>query len=1250
MKINRLSFSNINSLKGDWSLNFQEEPFLSSGIFAITGPTGAGKTTILDAICLALYHETPRLEIKYVKNEIMTRNTADCSAEVEFEVKGKAYRAYWSQRRAKGRADGNMQDAKVELAEVETGKILATQIKAKKQLVSEITGLDFGRFRKSMLLSQGEFAAFLNASDNDRAELLEELTGTEIYGQISQLVFEQHRDAKVALEHLRAKADGVNLLSSEDIAEISNTLSETQEHVNQRSNAAKGLTEQHAWLQGVEQTSQSVIQHHQGLTLAYADIEKEQVSLQKLADSEPAEILRLPYDNKQKLLSRQDLALTACHQQEIALQEKQTYVSTLETELARLKAVASSLKAKHISQETLINEQVVPLDNQITQYVKDQHDLEATLTKTSDVDVQITSQLSELNALMTQADHEIKTCLSYQDTYQTDSELKSYLPVWENQFAQLVDLQNELASLSFQQTELTAKQANLQSDYALFESTQQHKASEAKQHDDALIAINERVSGLLQGEQEAALNAHLSNLNQQLSTLSQLDLLQKQYLKLIAQQTEKTTLLTTLDKDVAELTVQIKSKRADFKITKSEFDDVSMLLEQEQKIASLEQWRSQLVKGEACTLCGSKEHPLVESYTQIAPSNTEKRKESLYQDLKTIESQGHHLNDILTKKQAELDSIKHALAQISSELVDLQEQWQALAGSANVTVLMTEQQLLGEYASAQRQSVDAISSRLKALFDLREAKALCERNKEAAHRENSELHHKLSLINQELQGLAIQDSQLKAKLEQSNVQQTALQSTLTTQVSALGQVFPELSDLSPWFTECKNRVTRWEENITKLQKIKEQQASNQAKLLALNTQRSEALNALQQCQSQVDANTTSLENTQAQRKALFGLQGVAEARSTSQAQLERSEQVLQQQTDLFTQQNQLCHSQVGELNKQRQTCEGIKQELEQAELSWQQAFSQSPFNVESEFTDALLHTDMKQELQALKTSLDAQVHKEQALFESALNRLTTFLQSQFSDEYPNLKISIENNDVLIQSMETLLVAIKEYLAQLASIQEENTLYLNDLLSSQGKFKQQLSDDEARRTGLLSLYEEITTAELDYDDKAYLHSLIGSKDGNKFRRFAQGLTLDYLVVLANQQLNRLHSRYQLQRKMDSTNDALALQVLDTWLADAARDTKTLSGGESFLVSLALALGLSDLVSYKTSIDSLFLDEGFGTLDAETLDVALDALDNLNASGKMIGVISHVDALKERIPVQVKVSKGSGLGVSSLTVSN
>ena len=141
---------------------------------------------------------------------------------------------------------------------------------------------------------------------------------------------------------------------------------------------------------------------------------------------------------------------------------------------------------------------------------------------------------------------------------------------------------------------------------------------------------------------------------------------------------------------------------------------------------------------------------------------------------------------------------------------------------------------------------------------------------------------------------------------------------------------------------------------------------------------------------------------------------------------------------------------------------------------------------------------------------------------------------------------------------------------------------------------------------------------------------------------QGLTWTIWLV-ANQQLAVLHNRYQLNRREQGE---LEIEIIDTWQADTRRDTRTLSGGESFLVSLALALALSELVSHKTRIDSLFLDEGFGTLDNETLEMALLALDNLNAEGKTIGIISHVDALKERIPVQIKVRKGAGMGYSSL----
>jgi exonuclease SbcC len=206
--------------------------------------------------------------------------------------------------------------------------------------------------------------------------------------------------------------------------------------------------------------------------------------------------------------------------------------------------------------------------------------------------------------------------------------------------------------------------------------------------------------------------------------------------------------------------------------------------------------------------------------------------------------------------------------------------------------------------------------------------------------------------------------------------------------------------------------------------------------------------------------------------------------------------------------------------------------------------------------------------------------------------------------------------------------------------------LRTLNQRRGEIRATLKNDTQQRLNQQSLFEEIERQRKQYDLWQRLSSLIGSSDGAKYRKFAQGLTLDHLVYLANRQLAHLHGRYLLNRKAGGD---LEMEVVDTWQGDVTRDTRTLSGGESFLVSLALALALSDLVSHKTSIDSLFLDEGFGTLDGETLEIALNALDSLNATGKTIGVISHVEALKERIPLQIRVAKSVGIGFSTVEVS-
>ncbi|MCI5228208.1 MAG: chromosome segregation protein SMC, partial [Candidatus Electrothrix sp. AX2] len=176
MRILRLRLQNLNSLTGKWELDFTDPAFTGNGIFAITGPTGSGKTTILDAVCLALYGRTPRLDrVTKGGNEIMSRQKGECSAEVEFATIKGNFRCFWSQHRSRKKADGNLQPPKRELSCLDTPKknILANTINEVARLVEEYTGMDFKRFTRSMLLAQGDFAAFLQASQDERAPILQ---------------------------------------------------------------------------------------------------------------------------------------------------------------------------------------------------------------------------------------------------------------------------------------------------------------------------------------------------------------------------------------------------------------------------------------------------------------------------------------------------------------------------------------------------------------------------------------------------------------------------------------------------------------------------------------------------------------------------------------------------------------------------------------------------------------------------------------------------------------------------------------------------------------------------------------------------------------------------------------------------------------------------------------------------------------------------------------------------------------------
>lgn len=1314
MKILSLRLKNINALKGEWFIDFQAEPFNQQALFVISGATGAGKTSLLDAICLALYHRTPRLLVSPSQNEVMTRHTGECLAEVCFAIKDQRYLAFWEQRRARGKADGKLQPPKVELARL-GGVILADKIKLKEQQIEALTGLDFSRFTKSVLLAQGGFAAFLQADANSRAELLEELTGSEIYAQISLQVFERFRQQQQALDLKRDSLAQFELLDSEQERLLSEQLVQQQGQLKALQQDLHQQLQQQQQLHSLAQLLRQQQQLHGAQQQAQQRWQNLAPQRQSLELHQQAQFIRPSYLAWQQAQDAhlQQLQQLQAQQEQVALQQSQLGLTEQSFSAAEQQYQQALVEQR---QQQQVIERVLPLqqafESQQAQAQQAQQQLLALEQQLANNEQQ-RRDLQHQGAQLEQQSANDQALLARLPLDQFETALANW-QLWHSQSQQCATAQNEQAQiqaqLEQQSAQLSQQQHSCEKGINAAKATAQSQALEQAELE-AVISGYWQCHGLTapsaqQGFELAAWSQQQAALNYLALALDKLEACAGEALA-CQQQLAAYDASATRDQHQQQLLAQQSALYQQSEQALAQQQQLVVQLEQRWALAleleQLQSMRSQLDQSLPCPLCGSLEHPGVseqheQSYRQglaqveAAKAELAQLDNRLQQALKDWQQQQQDcaISAEQLRQQARLLSdqsrtfVAHWRELESQSTNGLGELSAYLEQQSMLSLCLFLQQLGQAFSDAMPETgaepqlplrtpdVDwtaldayqgqalapswrqAFNLKLQAFEQAQTAFArwqpLFQQASQAQlklERQSAELHN----LAQQQQQNQLQQVQSQQRLDAVQQQQAQLLESLQSSYAQLHRQAPEQALLAVQaldFIEqqlaLKDSLYQAQSNLQhhhqarselelELAKLQLQGEQDQRQARGLKVQQSEHQEALAQQQNQLDNLLEGLPLAAFRQRLSDASQASQQAFDQAQQSVQRARQQQQQAQAL--------------LLERQSECERLALELAPLEQQWQRDLAQSGFVDQSAFAQALLEASEFERLQIQLEQAQRELAQQQAQLEQIQQQIAQQLQALQAHNGgidKDLGIDVDANsdsdgaerveriEQLLQDTEGEIQTLRQRLEQLQAL----------LAQAQQRWQHQQQQKQAQAKAL----DELDEIEREFDQWALLNELIGSADGAKFRRFAQGLTLDHLLYLANLQLERLAPRYRLERLQTSR---LEIGVIDTWQADVKRAVKTLSGGESFLVSLALALALSELVSDKVQIDSLFLDEGFGTLDPQSLDLALDALDKLNASGKQVGIISHIEALKERIGVQLQVQKVPGLGYSRLDQS-
>ena len=1079
MKILSVKFKNINSLAGEWEIDFTEQRFTDNGLFVITGKTGAGKSSILDAISLALFGKTPRVEITGQNNDVMTHGTNDCYSEIVFEVGAKKWKSSWKQERTR---TGNLKPVNRQIADSKD-EIRADQIRTCDSKIEEILGLTFAQFTKVVMLAQGSFAAFLQADNKDKGELLEQITGTEIYGEISKKVFERNRTEKEKLNKILIELETIKVLTAEEIDNLTNEITEFEKQKKQFDNDLQTIDTARKWLKDLSDLQQQINQ-----------------ATAKLPD------LELKVQETKTAFEQSEIMLKKAKKEQENTLPILINVRELDTKIAEKEKLLTPVLFAINNLENIKNELSQKLEKQKNDLEKSQNTL---------------NQKQEwANA---NAKYEL---------------LVGNYSAIENQHSQVIALHNdfELKNFDFEsaKNELKVKNVNFQksqTDFSEKENALNEKTREIE-------AKRGELSNILCGKELADYQTekeNITNFGTQIRNLIEVEKEISQNLKEIENYEKNIVSFSQAEK---ELTDKILTNKTAIKNLDEQINLLDENIKLTKTIQSLDDHRKSLEDGKACPLCGSLKHP-------FADGNEPK----------------------ICEKETELNNLKTQFQTITD---DTQQTEKTLA------------KLISDKENSQKNK-------------LKEEVILCENQKKQKN-----ILFKIKALKPDFEIFKCENQIIL--LEEIRVQKL-------NDYNKIAIIISDATDIEKSIKELQN------EEIPQLQ---------QAKKSAENA-KTEAEITLKLAEQQVENKKVLLNDAETQLK-------------------ENNDKLLQKFAEYGVENIEALKKCLTNWNTNRQETEDLKEQI----IKFENAITLT--NVEKTNNQAQISTKIneKQEFEKDKQKLYTERFDlfGEKLVENEEKRLNKLLEiadtnkTNAENEKTNANTELAKNQAIITEKEKELTEKREQKitekmpGELQSEFDEKRLKSDELSQKIGANFQilNMNDENLKNSGKKLKNKEIQQQIC--TKWGSLNELIGSSDGKKYRNFAQALTFEYLIGLANRQLQKMSERYILKRADDTANP-FDLSVIDKFQNCEERTAQNLSGGEKFIVSLSLALGLANMAGKNIKIDTMFIDEGFGTLDSDYLDTALSALSNLQNEGKLIGVISHLTELKERIATHIEV---------------